>query len=228
MNIRMFAVVAAQGLLAGCFTVSESPYPETALSRLPEGKEVAVAVQGFEASLVEYYTAYGTSTAFYPGYFGRCGWYHPGYTATYVTTEQIPQLCPTDAFRQRAQDRLEQAGFIVKAPTSDYLVDVRFTGPVYGSDGWRALWVIGTLFTCDDCEVTWNAQLRIHDNRNGHLLLSQDYAQSYHVRCFSPIPIFGPLSYDRTDGNFTQCWCLNALTDRATADASAFLSAQAK
>jgi hypothetical protein len=54
-----------------------------------------------------------------------------------------------------------------------------------------------------------------------------DYSERYSALVWGPIPLFSPASSDKTSASKMQGWCLSALTDRAMADATAFLAAQA-
>ena len=213
--------IAAALALAGCFTVSETQYPETALSAFTG--ERSVAVTGFEATIVQYVTVYGEDVVYVPGYYGRHRHYHPGYYRTVQTSTAVPQARQTDTFLEQAKDRLEESGFNLKASPADYVVDVKFSGPQASSAGIRALWWLLSAFTCDNAKQTWTAKLKIRDNRTGKLVFSRVYSQEYEATCFSPIPLFGPAFHEETGPVYMQCWCLHALTDRATADASAFL-----
>ena len=212
--------VACALSLAGCFTVSQSPYPETAMTAFTG--ERSVAVTGFEATVVHYVTMYGEEMVYVPGHYGRHH-YRPGYYHTVQTATNVPQAQQTDAFLEQAKDRLEESGFNLKASPADYVVDVKFSGPQTSSPGVRALWWLFSAFMCDNANQTWTAKLKIHDNRTGKLLFSRVYSQEYEATCFSPIPLFGPACHEETSPVYMQCWCLQALTDRATADASAFL-----
>ena len=49
----------ARAILAGCFTVKETEFPQTSMTSLPEGKEVSVKLQGFQASVTDYMAVYG-------------------------------------------------------------------------------------------------------------------------------------------------------------------------
>ena len=109
----------------------------------------------------------------------------------------------------------------------DWTVDVTFAGPVVASGdlACEAAWMLCTLFFCDYSAVSWTAKLRIRDNRTGRLAFSRDYVQRYETKVFGLIPLFGISSCDETSNSYMQGWCLSALTDRAVADATAFLSA---
>ena len=227
MNRCVFlSALCAAFALAGCFTVRETEYPQTAMTALGESvTNKTVVVRGFEATLTEVNTVYGYDTVYVPGYYGRHHYRH-GHYATVRTATQFQQARETDAFLVQARDRMEAAGFNLNANPADYIVEARFTGPQCGSESVRALWWLCTLLLSDDAEQTWFAKLKIYDNRSGKLVFSRDYAQTYNATCLSPIPIFGPVAYERTSGNYMECWCLRALTDRVTADASAFLVAR--
>ena len=207
--------------LAGCFTFSESQYPETQMTSSADSK--TVTVKGFDATIAEHVTVYGSQSIYVPGYYGRRHW-HPGHIHNVQTATTLLQDKETDRFLVQAKDRMEEAGFNIKANPADYIVEVRFTGPVWGSESVRALWYFLTVLTCDKAEQTWYAKLKIYDNGTGKLLFVRDYSQTYSVFGFSPLPLLGMSCYDKTEPNYMQCWALHALTDRATADASAFLS----
>lgn len=226
-SLPLSAAVAVFGsvILAGCFTVRETEFPATAMcAPVTNAVGRTVAVRGFEAQLTEYMTVYGYDTVYVPGHYGRRH-YHPGHYETMRTQTSVPRVYATDIFLNQARDRFEESGFVIEAPTPDYVVEVKFSGPQEGEIGYRALWLVLSAFTVDSAEQTWGAKLKIHDNRTGRLLFSRDYAETYRATGFSPIPLFGIACYERTDDNYMQCWCLRALTDRVTADASAFLSA---
>lgn len=229
----LLSSVGAVLLLAGCFTVHHSEYPDVQMSNLPEGKKMTVQLTGFEASLTTYVPVYGYETVYHynRGYYHH-GRYYGGYCGpeTYATTTYLPQTNPTTAFIERAQEALEGAGFIVNATGATYRVEVKFSGPVV-TDGDRtaeALWVILSGLSADYGAQTWSAKLKVYDVATGALVMHSDYAQKYSAAVWGPLPILSPAGSDQTDYNTMQCWSLTALTDRTMADATAFLAAQAK
>lgn len=221
MMIRSVVCLAAAIALAGCFTVCETEYKQVPMTRY--NGPASVAVRGFEATLLEYITLYGVETYYVPGHYGRRHW-RPGHYRSVQTTSTVPRQYVTERFADQAKDRLEESGFMISANPADYIVDVRFTGPVDGSAGVRALWWVFSLLTCDSAEQTWSAKLKIYDNKTGKLLFTNVYYETYSATCFSPVPLFGPAAYERTGSNYMQCWCLHALTDRVTAEAGAFIA----
>lgn len=228
-RLDKMAATALAALLAGCFTVHRSDFPDVAMTRAPEGREVSVKLAGFEATVVSYLPVYGYETVWqervYRDRHGRLrdGGVHP---ETYSTTSYIPQTHVTTAFIERAQDKLEDAGFVVGLAESDYLVDVRFTGPMRGEDDTlvQCLWLFCSLLSADYGTETWSARLRISDAKTGRVLMHRDYTQKYAAAVWGPIPIFSPAAATATDSGVMQDWVLAALTDRALADATQFLS----
>ena len=229
-RLRLPALSAALlTVVAGCFTVSETEYPAYPLTACPETvTNATVALRGFDAVFVDTVPIRGYQSVYVPGYVGRRH-FHPGHYETVSSTMYVEQAHSTSRFLEQAVERMETAGFNVKANPADYIVEARFDGPYSGEHdpgAWRALLWLGTVFTADRAADVWNAKLKIYDNRTGRLLFVRDYRQEHLAACFSPIPIFGPMCYERTERNYAQAWCLSALTDRLTSEASAFIAAR--
>ena len=68
------------------------------------------------------------------------------------------------------------------------------------------------------------ARLKITETASGRVVFSHDYEQEYVAWSVGLVPIFSPLSAETVQADYIQNWCLSALTDRAIADATAFLS----
>lgn len=220
-RILMFAASAA--MLSGCWTFGTSEYPAVRIASV--STNVTVAVCGFTAVETWYRDVVSVDTVYVPGAYGR-RYYHPGYVATVPSHMYIPESQATDRFRMRAVDAFEKAGYTVGAQTPDWTVDVTFAGPIAASgDGVReAAWMICTLFFCDYSAVSWTARLRVRDNRTGRLVFHNDYEQRYETKVFGLVPLLGISACSETTQSYMQSWCLSALTDRAVADATAFLS----
>ena len=147
-----------------------------------------------------------------------------------MTETYVPQTRATSAYIDRATEILELNGFNPKTDKPEYRIEVKFGGP-FVSDGDRAAeaaWTIFSLLTADYGVHTWTAKLKIYDVATGKLLMHYDYSERYSALVWGPIPLFSPAGSDKTSTNSMQNWCLTALTDRAMADATAFLSAKAK
>ena len=223
--VKTSSILLLAFLLAGCWTFNETAYPETAVTAAPAGTNVAVAVTGFSATLTEYAAVHEYRTIYVPGYVGR-RWARPGYFETVPAVAYVPQLRATDMFQRRARDEFEKAGYAVGAGTPDWTVDVEFAGPIV-TDGEMAkqlAWMVCTVFFCDWQANTWTAKLRVRDNKTGRLAFHRDYSQRYETNVFGLIPLFGISACRDTTPERMQAWCLSALTDRAVADATAFIS----
>ena len=222
---KILSAVASAALLSGCWTFGTSEYPQTQATQAPSDTNITVAVTGFAAVQTWFRDIVSYDTVYVPGYYGR-RYCRPGYVTTVPTRHFIEEASPTDAFRLRAQDLLEKAGFSVGATTPDLTVDVVFSGPRREDNDVAAglAWMVCTVFFCDYEAETWTAQLRIRDNRTGKLVFHNDYSQRYETKVFGLIPLFGPASCEKTGAGYMQGWCLSALTDRAVADATAFLA----
>lgn len=219
----------AVSLLAGCFTLSESEFPQVSVPKSPEGREIKLQLAGFEAVVTSYATVYGYQTAMC-GYYGP-GWYGPAYycgPTTVATTSYVPQAAPDKTFINRATDTLERAGFLLRTAVPDYRAEVQFTGP-YETDGTTLknfAWSLFTIFTANRVCRSWKAQLKIYSASTGKLLKASDFEQEYEVLVWGPIPFFSPLSSEKVAYNHTQGWALTALTDKAISEISEFLTKQ--
>ena len=226
-------LIAPIVLLAGCFTLKQTEMPSVQFSRAPEGRDVAVAVSGFAATITTYTPIYGYQTVFVDDgpFYGPRGrrYYGGGHSRTMTTETLVPQVNASDAYLRRAQTLLEDAGFLLRAPSADFNVEVAFGGP-FITDGERAVefaWMFLSVFSAEYATQTWTAKLRIHDAKTGKLLLGQEYVQKYEDCVWSPFFFIGLAGCTENTFNYMQNWCLTALTDRAMADATAFLSKSA-
>ena len=225
----MKRVVAAACLaLCGCWTFEQSEYPKTELASAGEGRDVAVRLSGFEATVTSYETAYSYTTTMEPyAYRDRTGHFRETWgMTTYRTETLVPHTSTTTAFLDRATDAMEKAGFVVRSPSPRYSVEVKFSGP-YEEDGDNAAmlcWTIFTLFTADRGAQNWSAKLKIYDLESGKLLMEHSYEQRYQALVWGPVPFSAVAGTDATSPGKMKGWCLSALTDRAVADATAFLA----
>ena len=213
---------------AGCFTIFESEYPAVEMASAGNA-DVKVQLAGFEASVTTYEVLYGYETSYRYHYYGRRRHYGYWGPSTVMTETYVPQTRATSAYIDRATEILELNGFNPKTDKPEYRIEVKFGGP-FVSDGERAAeaaWTIFSLLTADYGVHTWTAKLKIYTVATGKLLMHYDYSERYSALVWGPIPLFSPAGSDKTSANSIQNWCLMALTDRAMADATAFLSAQA-
>lgn len=230
MTIRI-AAVAALLALGGCLTVSQSEYPGVELTSAPAGA-TSVAFAGFEAEITTYVPVSSYSTVWQSsGYYHR-GHYHRGwdYPQTVSTTTYVPQReNMTGYYVEKARDLVEKAGYVVSATNASHVVEVHFTGPTV-TDGDRTAEFASMLFTAflaDRTSAAWSARLKITETASGRVVFNHDYAQEYVAWAVGLVPIFSPLSAETVQGDYIQNWCLSALTERAIADATAFLAGAA-
>ena len=229
MNAKWFAL-ALPALAAGCFTLSQSEYPKTELTSV--AGDVKLQVEGFQASVIDYTPVYSTSTyvASDPIWYGpyRRPRYGGPYIGTYTTETYVPTMRSTDVFLQRAMSNLEKAGCILRASPAKYTVVGTFGGPVAGEmAGLKSASVfLLSLFSARFEMLTYTAEVKVYDTASGRLVFSSSYAQDYYASGWSPIPLFGIMDFEKVQGEFMRSWCLTALTDRITADVTAFLAKQ--
>lgn len=228
--MKNVAFALAATLLAGCFTLKETPYPQTTMTALEKGKELSVLLKGFRAFVTEYVSVYGYDTVWIDGYpRGPHGWV-PGHYRTVASSTYVPQMSESEVFLQRARTLAESAGFTTMAQQPDYIVETTFGGP-FVTDSERsveALWTILSLLSGDYSVQTWTAKLKVYDNNTGKLVFHHDYSQRYEVTVWGPLPILSPAGSSKSTFNAVQSWCLTALTDQVMADVAAFLVPRAK
>ena len=221
-------LVAACLTLAGCWTFEQCEYPQTALSHVAEGRDVSVRLSGFETTVTTYDSAYSYTTVTEPYHYrdGRGRHYTSWGTSTYRTETLVPRTVPTKVFLDRATESMEKAGFVTRSPSPRFGVEVKFDGP-FSEDGDGAsmfCWTLFTLFTADRGIKNWNAKLKIYDLSTGKLLLEHSYVERYQATVWGPVPFSAVMGTDATSPGKMKGWCLSALTDRAVADATAFLA----
>ena len=224
--IRSFGYSAIL-LLSGCWTVRETDHAVPPIGSLPSGREPKVQVSGFEATVMTYDTAYTYGTGNVGGWYDYRGCYRGGFDmGMYSSTTYIPRVEETKAYLDRATDLLEHAGCIVKAKDPQYGIEVRFDGPFSEpGDTWaEAGWLVCTILTADFQAQNWAAKLRIHDLGTGKLLHEKDIVERDEAVVWGPIPLISPSTSPRTSSGTMKEKCLSALTDKAVAEAIAFLS----
>lgn len=232
MKTKMMSV-AMLVLLAGCFTWHEAVVPESVFTRAPKGKDVKINLTGFAATLTQYVSVWGHETVYVDdGWHMHRGGRHRGFGGGHystVTTETlVPQTSANDAFFRRAQAILEDNGYILRAQNPDWIVDVVFEGP-YKSDSEAAVefaWMFCSVLSAEYAVQTWSAKLKIYDARSGHVVHSRDFQQKYDVAMWSPLFFVGLSGTAKTTFTYLQSHCLQALTDSAVAEATAFLASR--
>ena len=229
-KIHLVFACACALALSGCFTWHETAPVQVQMSQAPKDREIKLALSGFAATITEYVPVYGYQSYYVDGgpawgRHGRRGWY-PGHYETARTETLIPKIEKTEVFLRRAQNILEDNGFLLRAVPADYNVDVTFEGPFVSDDELSVeyAWMFCSVLSAEYSVQNWTAKLRIYDNKTGRVVFAREYAQKYDNVVWSPLFFIGLAGYTRNTYNYMQSWCLTALTDRTMADATAFLS----
>jgi len=227
---KLVAFILPVLLLAGCFTLHRTEGTPVSMTRAPDGKDVKLSVSGFAATITEYIPVYGYQTGYVDGGWygrrGRRGGWYGGHYVTTTTETLIPQIKASEAFLRRAQAHFEEQGFLLRAAPADYTVDVTFDGPFITASEQAVewAWMLCSILSAEYSTQTWTAKLNIYDNKTGRIIFHRDYKQKFEDVVWSPLFFVGLAGYTENTFNYMQSWCLSALTDRACADATAFLA----
>ena len=181
--------------LAGCFTLSQSEYPQVAMTTVTNG--IKLQVEGFQASVIDYTPMYSTSTYVVdPAWHGP--YRRPGpYVGTYTTEAYVPTVRNTDVFLQRTMSNLEKAGCILRAQPAKYTVAGSFAGP-FSKDmsGFKSAGVfVFSLLSARFEMLTYSAEVKVYDTSSGKLVFNRSYTQDYYASGWSPIPLFGIMDF---------------------------------
>ena len=132
----------------------------------------------------------------------------------------------TDVFLQRAVSNLEKAGCILRATPATYTVVGSFAGPY--ADAMASLKslgvLLGSVLSARFEMLAYSAEVKVYETASGKLVFSRTYTQDYYASGWSPVPIFGIMDFEKVESTYMKSWCLAALTDRITADVSAWLA----
>lgn len=228
-NINSLVVCAVALLLAGCWTVSETEYPNVQVSRLAKGKNVSVAFAGFEADLQSYLLIEGHEsmlTNLEDRVDGPCVKENCDTNKYYCVSSTVSRR-----LMNRAAEGMERKGFTILRRDANYTIELKFFGPT-GRD-YDALKQLGmmicTIFTAEKNYESWSAKLRVYEGNVGKkCVFEKDYTQEYTITAWGPIPIASPACHPQITDTAASSWVLTALTDCAIADASKFLTGETK
>lgn len=224
-------VIALAASLAGCFTIHETPYAQVVMSNAPEDCKLKVALSGFEAFFTTYtpVRTYSTVWEYDPPHYHHGRYYYGGsHPSTYSSVTYIPQEASTgNAFMDRAIEILDDAGFPFVTADADCKIELTFSGPSEsgGDMAKEFATVVFSIFTANYNVEAWGANLKIRDVKSGKVLFRHEYTERASAAVWGPIPIFSPAFADATDSSVLRSRALSSLTDRAMADATAFLAA---
>jgi len=227
-NMKRIFAAAMCLAFAGCWTFEQCEYPQTVFTPAAQGRDVSVRLSGFEATVTTYDSAYSYTTAMEPyPYRDRHGRYHESWgMSTYRTETIVPRVSQTATFLDRATESMERAGFVTRSPNPRFGVEVKFEGPFYedGDSAEMFCWSLFTILTADRGIENWSAKLKIYDLASGKLMMEHSYSERYKATVWGPVPLTAVMGTDATSPGKMKGWCLSALTDRAIADATAYLS----
>lgn len=221
MKTKILLVAGAISLLvSGCWTVSETEYPDVEVSRLPSGKKASVSFSGFEVQLPKYVPVEGheqMKTNANDCVNGPC------VRENSVTNEfYFTRNTTTGKLIERASLGMERKGFEIKAFKPQYVVDMKYKGP-FDRDHDVAKWFglsLCTLFTADKNVQIWTGRLRVYDRANKEKFFEKNYTNEYSVTAWGPIPVVSPACHPQITCTACSTAALTIMTDEAIADAS--------
>ena len=229
MKINTLVVAGAVSLLfAGCWTVSETEYPDVEVTRLPSGKATTVSFSGFEVELQKFVPVEGheqMKTNAGDRVDGPCVKESTATNLFYMTRNTA-----TRKLIDRASVGMERKGFEIRNANPQYVVDLKYTGPIdrdYDAIKWLGLSVC-TLFTADKNAETWAGRLRVYDRASKQKIFEKHYTNEYSVAVWGPIPIASPACHPLITCTACSSAALSALTDEAIADASKAIADRVK
>ena len=229
MKINTLLVAGAISLLfAGCWTVSETEYPDVEVARMPKGKAVSVSFSGFEVELQKFVPVEGheqMKTNAADRVDGPCVKDNNATNQFYMTRNTA-----TRKLIDRASVGMERKGFEIKAKNAQYVVEMKYTGPFdrdYDAFKWLGLSVC-TLFTADKNVQTWTGELRVYDRAAKKQVFAKSYTNEYSVSVWGPIPVASPACHPRITCTACGSAALSAMTDEAVSDASKAIADRVK
>ena len=229
MKTKIALVGLLSAALAGCWTVSETEFPQVEVKQAPVGKTVKVKLANYRTgvynyALVEGHEAMSNSCAQASNEEAK------RQQAEYVdrTMSWGLQNSASGRLVSRSIAELERKGYKIDRETPDYIIELKFANGSEDHVLRQIGYLICTLFTCEKNESNWKATLTVYDSTHTKALYTKDYEQDYEVTVWGPIPVASPACSRKISDHAGHSWALTALSDRALADATAFIAAQKK
>ena len=229
MKINTLLVVGTISLLvSGCWTVSETEYPDVEVARLPAGKAVSVSFSGFEVELQRYVPVEEheqMKTNKDDRVDGPCVKENNSTNQFYMTRNTA-----TRKLIDRASVGMERKGFEIKTKNPNYVLDMSYAGPFdrdYDALKWLGL-SICTIFTADKNVETWTGHLKVYDRASRKQVFEKHYTNEYSIVVWGPIPIASPACHSKITCTACSSAALTIMTDEAISDASKVLVDRAK
>ena len=226
-NTLLFAVPVSF-LFTGCWTVSETEFPDVEVTRLPAGRTASVSLSGFEVDLQKYVPVEGheqMKTNAADRMDGPCVKAGSATNVFYMTRNTV-----SSKLTERASIGLERKGFEIKAMKPQYVIDMKYEGPFdrdYDAFKWIGL-SLCTLFTVDKNVETWTGRMRVFDYASRKQVFVRHYTNECAVTVWGPIPIASPACHPQITCTACSSHALTAMTDEAIADASKFIAGRLK
>ena len=224
----LFAAVSVSLLISGCWTVSETEFPDVEVARLPAGKTVSVSLSGFEVELQKYVPVEGheqmkTNSA--DRVDGPCVKASGATNVFFATRSTV-----SSKLMDRASIGLERKGFEIKTMKPQYVIDMQYEGPFdrdYDAFKWLGLGIC-TIFTADKNVETWIGRMRVFDYASKKRVFVKHYTNECAIAVWGPIPVASPGCHPKITCTACSSQALTAMTDEAIADASKFIADRVK
>ena len=230
MKTRILLVASAfAAAVSGCWTVSETAYPEVSTAQAPSGKSVAVKLANFRTGVYDYKFVEGHETMQGAAEVADV---NKDFQQKYVDSSMswMLQSSASGALVSRAMVELTRQGYTVDPAKAKYQIELAFKGPMLPDyDVLRQCgYYLCTLFTAENTKVTWSALLQVRNADTDEELFSKDYTQEYEIMTWGPLPLLSPCFSLKTSVTHANSWALTALTDVAISDATAFIAGREK
>ena len=225
-----FVVVGLLSLaVSGCWTVSETEFPQVEVTQAPAGKPITVKLSNYRTGVYDYVPVEG-----HEAMSNACAQASAEESkrqqAAYVDSTMGWGLQNSASGRlvSRSIAELERKGYKIDRENAEYIIELKFESEPDDHVLRQVGYMICTLFTAEKNEVDWKAHLAVYDSAYEKVLFSKDYEQNYQVTMWGPIPVASPACSKKSTDRAGNSWALTALSDRALADATAFIAGQRK
>ena len=215
--------------VAGCFTVSETEYPQVEVPQAPNGNPVRVKLQNFRTgnrvySPVEgHETMEGANPDIYVSMMSQASKEEKGGKGSMLSSASANIV-------GRTVRELKRKGYVIDRESPQYVISLEFFGPkLPDNDVLHQLgYMFGTLFTAEKFELSWTAELKVLDSTGEKVLFSKNYEQDYRLVVWGPIPVASPACAPKNNITAANSWAITALGDVAVTDAMKFICGDVK
>ena len=225
-----FIIVGLLSLsVSGCWTVSETEFPQVEVTQAPAGKPITVKLSNYRTGVYDYVPVEGHE-AMSNACAKASAEESKRQQAAYVdlTMGWGLQNSASGRLVSRSIAELERKGYKIDRENAEYIIELKFENEPDDHVLRQVGYMICTLFTAEKNEVDWKAHLAVYDSTYEKVLFSKDYEQNYQVTMWGPIPVASPACSKKNTDRAGNSWALTALSDRALADATAFIAGQKK